>query len=85
VEPGTYTLYTLPSEKGWQLIVNKQTGQPGTDYDEKQDLARIPMTLGKTTGPVEQFTIAVADTPAGGELQLTWENTRAAAAFTVMK
>src|ERR671920_1726311 len=33
VEPGTYTLYTLPSEKGWQLIINKQTGQWGTDYN----------------------------------------------------
>ena len=84
LEPGTYTLFTLPSEKGWQLIVNKQTKQWGTDYDEKQDLARIPMTVGKTGGPVEQFTIEVADTPKGGELRLSWENTLATAAFTVM-
>jgi hypothetical protein len=43
------------------------------------------MTVGKTPSPVEQLTIAVADTPAGGELRLSWENTTATAAFTVMK
>jgi hypothetical protein len=84
VQPGTYTLYTLPAEQGWQLIINKQTGQWGTEYDPKQDLARIPMTVGKTNAPVEQLTIEVGDTPAGGELRLSWENTRAVAPFTVM-
>src|SRR5918993_793258 len=51
VQPGTYTLYTLPSENGWQLIINKQTGQWGTDYDQAQDLARIPMKVAKTKAP----------------------------------
>jgi hypothetical protein len=85
VGPGTFTLYTLPGEKEWKLIVNKQTGQWGTEYDEKQDLGRIPMTVSKTSAPVEQLTLEVADTPAGGELRLSWENTRATAPFTVMK
>lgn len=82
--PGTYTVYTLPGEKSWQLIINKQTGQWGTAYKQDQDLARIPMTVSKTGAPVEQFTIAVADTPAGGELRLSWENTQVTAAFSVM-
>ena len=85
VQPGTYTLYTLPSDQGWQLIINKQTGQWGTDYDQAQDLARIPMKVAKTNAPVEQFTIAINDTPAGGELKLTWENSDVTAPFTVMK
>ena len=37
---GKYTLYTLPSEGTWKLIINKETGQWGTKYDEGQDLAR---------------------------------------------
>jgi hypothetical protein len=85
VNPGTYTLYTLPGEKEWQLIVNKQTGQWGTQYNEAQDLARVPMKVSKTDGPVEQLTIAVADTPAGGELRLSWENTLVTVPFTVMQ
>jgi hypothetical protein len=86
VQPGTYTLYTQARESGdWQLIINKQTGQWGTEYDQKQDLARVPMKVGKPPSPVEQFTIAINDTPAGGELKLTWENSEATAPFTVMK
>jgi hypothetical protein len=78
VPAGTYTLYTLPTESAWQLIINKQTGQWGTEYDQAQDLARIPMQVGRTPAPVEQFTIAME--PGGGNilnLVLTWENTRA--------
>jgi hypothetical protein len=84
VEPGKYTLYTLPGENSWQLIINRQTGQWGTEYTKEQDLARIPMKVGKTGSPVEQFTIAIADTPAGGELRLSWENTQVTLPFTVM-
>ena len=85
VQPGTYTLYTLPGEKEWQLIINKQTGQWGTEYDQKQDLGRIPMKVGKTSAPVEQLTLQIADTPSGGEIRLSWENTLATVPFTVMK
>lgn len=77
VPAGKYTLYTLPSEGTWKLIINKQTGQWGTHYDESQDLARVDMQ--KTTLPqtVEQFTISFdkrSDNTAN--LNLDWENTR---------
>jgi hypothetical protein len=78
VPAGTYTLYTLPGENAWQLIINRQTGQWGTQYDQAQDLARIPMRVERTPSPVEQFTIALE--PGGGavtNLVMTWENTRA--------
>jgi hypothetical protein len=84
VMPGTYTLYTLPGEGSWQLIINRQTGQWGTEYSQQQDLARVPMKVGKTSSPVEQFTIAIEDTPSGGELRLSWENTQATLPFSVM-
>ena len=67
VPAGTYTLYTLPGSP-WQLIVNKQTGQWGTQYTEGQDLGRTPMTAGTLAAPAEQLTIAVV----GGNLELHW-------------
>jgi predicted small lipoprotein YifL len=85
VPAGTYTLYTLPGESAWQLIINKQTGQWGTEYDQAQDLARIPMQVGRTPLPVEQFTIALE--PGGGNvlnLVLTWENTRASVPMEIV-
>lgn len=83
VPKGTYTIYTLPSATGWKLIINKQTGQWGTVYDEKQDLARIDLKVGKTAAPVEQLTISVAPAGKGGVLKLEFENTSATANFTV--
>ena len=77
VPAGKYTLWTLPSEGTWKLIVNKQTGQWGTNYDQSQDLARIDMQKGKTSQTVEQFTISwdkKGDNTAN--LVLEWENTR---------
>ena len=56
---GKYTLYTLPGASDWQLIVNKQTGQWGTEYDQKQDLARTPLKKSAPSAPVEQLTISV--------------------------
>lgn len=67
VPAGTYTLYTLPGSP-WQLIVNKQTGQWGTVYQEGQDLGRVPMTAGKLDKPAEQLTVAVV----GSNLEIHW-------------
>jgi len=77
VPAGNYTLYTLPSEGTWKLIISKQTGQWGTVYNEDQDFARIDMQKGQLKETVEQFTISFdkksADT---ADLVLTWENAR---------
>jgi hypothetical protein len=64
VPVGNYTLYTLPGEKSWQLIVNKQTGQWGTNYDQGQDLARIPMKVSQLPSGLEIFTITLDKTGA---------------------
>ncbi|RPJ82151.1 MAG: DUF2911 domain-containing protein, partial [Acidobacteria bacterium] len=83
VPAGTYTLYTVPAQGEWQLVINKQTGQWGTQYSQTEDLGRVPMKVEKTSAPVEQLTISVDDTPAGGTLRVEWGTTRASAPFTV--
>ncbi len=77
VPAGKYTLWTLPSEGTWKLIINKQTGQWGTDYHADQDLARVDMQKSQTEQPVEQFTITWKKTGEDhADLVLEWENTR---------
>ena len=71
VPAGKVSLYTLPSPQGWKLIINKQTGQWGTEYNEAQDLARVDLTARTLTAPVDQFTIKID----GGQLKLAWELT----------
>jgi hypothetical protein len=77
VPAGKYSLWTLPSPGGWTLIVNKNTGQWGTDYDAQYDLARLDMKVETLKQPVEQFTIAIEPKGKGGVLKLEWEKTRA--------
>jgi hypothetical protein len=77
VPAGKYTLYTLPSEGTWKLIINKQTGQWGTQYDESQDLARVDMKQTALPQSVEQFTISFDKKNENtANLNLDWENTR---------
>jgi len=78
VPAGSYTLYTLPGMSSWQLIINKQTGQWGTEYNQSQDLARIPMQVTQRPSGLETFSISFDKT--GGDsatLKLDWENTLA--------
>jgi hypothetical protein len=85
VNPGSATLYTLPTAKGpWKLVINKQTGQDGTEYDQKLDLGRIDMKVETLSSPVEQFTIAIEDTPQGGHIVMTWDTTKMTIPFSVM-
>src|SRR6185436_15012100 len=44
VPAGSYSLYTMPSEKQWTLIINKRTGQFHTLYPAEDDLVKLPMT-----------------------------------------
>ncbi|MDP9004542.1 MAG: DUF2911 domain-containing protein [Verrucomicrobiota bacterium] len=81
IAAGTYTLFLLPEEGGAKLIVNKQTGQWGTKYDEKQDLVRIDMKKQAADKPVDQFTVAVDN----GMLKLTWEDVQYSVAMAAKK
>jgi hypothetical protein len=86
VPAGTYTLYTLPTADSWKLIVNKQTGQWGTVYNEPQDLGRTPMTVGSTPSPVEKMVIDFEKT-AGDltELHIKWADVDASVKITAGK
>jgi hypothetical protein len=72
VPAGSYTLWTLPTPDGATLIVNRQTGQWGTDYQEAEDLVRVPMRRRTLAEPVETFTISV---DPSGLLSLHWDRT----------
>ena len=82
VPAGTYTLWVVPAEKEWQLVISKATGQWGTQYKEGEDLGRVPMKVTATKAPVEQLTWSIDDTPAGATLRLEWGPASAAAPFS---
>jgi hypothetical protein len=78
VPAGGYTLFTLPTQSKWTLIVSKQTGEFGIPYPgEKFDFARMEMRLSKLPSPLENFTISFNQAGASCTMKLDWETTRA--------
>jgi hypothetical protein len=73
IPAGSHTLWTLPKRDGVDLIINRQVGQWGTDYDPSRDLVRIPMTVSTAAAPQEQFGITVTGSGSSGELHIQWD------------
>ena len=88
VPAGAYSLFLLPQADGSaKLIVSKQIGDWGAyQYSEKQDVARIDLKKEALEKAADQLTIAISkNTPAGGILKISWENTQFSVPFTVQK
>lgn len=86
VPAGTYTIFTVPEQNKWTLIVNKKTGEWGIPYKyESEELVRIPMSVSKTSGPVENFTIKFDQGGSACTLNISWEETLASVKLSEKK
>ena len=82
VQPGSYSLYTIPGEREWTVIVNRSTSQWGIESQytpeiQAQDAGRATVPAERIDTPVETFMIHAEPSGANGaDLVLEWENTR---------
>lgn len=76
VPAGKYTLWTLPTQSGWKVIINKQTGQWGTEYDARQDLVRVDAKVETLATPVERMVIAFDPGTPPAALTVSWDKTK---------
>jgi len=75
VEAGTYTLYTIPQENEWTVILNKSTNIWGAyDYHVEEDLVRIKVPVKKSKTTIEALSMAFAPTEDGAKLQIGWDD-----------
>jgi hypothetical protein len=82
---GTYSIWTLPTEKEWTLIVNKESGQFHLNYNPSLDFGRTRMNLRTLAAPVETFRVDLRNDGGNkGTLALVWETTEASIPFTVL-
>jgi hypothetical protein len=91
VDAGTYSLYTVPGEREWEVIINRSYMQWGhestyTDSVKAQEVGRGRVPVTATPAPVEKFTMS-AQRGAGGDanLVLEWENSRVTIPFMRMR
>jgi Protein of unknown function (DUF2911) len=81
---GSYSIWTIPNQNEWTLIINKQTGQFHLNYDSSRDFGRTKMNLKMLPAPVETFKIELrSDAGNEGTLALLWERTEASIPFKV--
>ena len=84
LDPGLYTLWTQHTRTGTFLIVNKQVGQWGTQYNPANDLGRVAMQVSDAPSFVENFTITIRPLGQGrGAIDLAWGDKVASAPFVV--
>lgn len=80
VEPGTYSLMTIPGQDSWRVIVNQNAerwGIPITDEVRAQDVGTGTVTAEETESPVERLRYRFEqEGPDEALLLLEWESTR---------
>ena len=78
VPAGNYTVFVLPTESKWTLIISKKTGEQGIPYPGEQfDFARMEMKISIVPSPAENFTISFNQSGASCTMNFDWETTRA--------
>jgi hypothetical protein len=84
IKAGTYSLFTIPGEQEWTVILNKNLNQWGSYfYDEASDVARVTVLNGTEAASLEEFSIAFKDVDGGAQLVMGWDKTRVAVPITM--
>lgn len=74
VPKGRYTLYAIPNEKKWTLIINRDTDIWGAfKYDPSKDLLRTDVPVTTLDTPVEAFTMVFEKAEGGASLVIAWD------------
>jgi hypothetical protein len=82
VKAGTYSLYSVPGQSTWKIILNAETGQWGTEYNDGKDIMRVDVPIRIRPKVQEQFTISFEDIPGGVNMVLSWDQTEALVPIT---
>ena len=76
VEAGTYTLFTIPSDDEWTVILSNQKNVWGSYfYDKSQDVERVMAKVKSLTKPIEAFSIVFDGEDDSAMMHLGWANT----------
>ena len=78
VEKGRYTLYAIPAEDNWTIILNKDNDTWGAfKYDEQKDVLRTAVPVQKLTEGVEALAMTFEKSDSGCNLIIAWDNIKA--------
>ncbi|MFB6455745.1 DUF2911 domain-containing protein [Chitinophaga sp. Hz27] len=74
VPKGRYTMYAIPTEKNWTIIINKETDIWGAfKYDQGKDVVRVTLPVISLNTPVDAFTMVFEKAEVGANLIIAWD------------
>lgn len=77
IAAGTYSLFAIPNEKEWTIIINSDIDKWGAySYDKSKDVVRFNVPAEKVSSPIEYFSISFVPTKSGADLYAAWDNTQ---------
>ncbi|KOY52068.1 DUF2911 domain-containing protein [Polaribacter dokdonensis] len=77
VKAGTYTLFTIPTDGNWTVILSNQKNVWGSYfYDEKEDVARVEAEVSQGKDSLEAFSIVFDGEDEEAMMHLGWGKTR---------
>ena len=86
IKRGKYTIYAIPYETKWTIIVNKETDTWGSFmYNSKKDLVRIDVPVENTAQITESFSMYFDLSNKSALLNILWDNVKVGVPFTVDK
>jgi len=84
IQAGTYSLFTIPGENEWTVVLNKNLNQWGSySYDEGADVARVTVPSSSDGASLEEFSIAFKEVDGGVHMVMGWDKTRVAVPITM--
>lgn len=85
IPKGRYTLFCVPSENRWTIIVSKDNFCWGSfTYDTRKDVVRADVKPETTDEIVETFTIYFNENAGKANLVMLWDNQRAELPMTLV-
>jgi hypothetical protein len=77
VKAGKYSLWTVPGPGSWKVILNSQTGQWGTEYNDGKDLFKSEVPIRVRPRVQQVFTIYFEKHHNGTNMILSWDQIEA--------
>lgn len=84
IAAGTYSLFTIPGNDEWTVILNGNLNQWGAySYEEGADVARVTVPASSDGDSLEPFSIAFKEVDNGVHMVMGWDDTRVAVPITM--
>jgi hypothetical protein len=83
VSKGVYTMYCIPQEKYWTIILNTELYTWGLHINEAKDIFKVDVLTQNQQPKIEHFTMIFNETKIGADLIMAWDNVKAVLPITL--